>query len=76
MSIRIKNLLWAGHLVKFACSASVAQGFIGWDPGPWTWHDSSGNAEAASHIPQLEDPQLKYATMYWWDLGEKSRKKR
>ena len=27
-------------------------------------------------MPQLEGPQLKYITVYWGDLGRKSRKKK
>ena len=45
--------------------------------GSWarTWQCWSGHAEAVSHMPQLEGPQLKYATMYWGNLGRKSREK-
>ena len=36
-----------------------------------TWHCSSGHAEVASHMPQLEGPTAKkYTTVYWGDLGE------
>ena len=45
-----------GRVVKFVHSAAVAQGS---DPGPQTWHHSSGHVEAASHIPQLEGPATK-----------------
>ena len=56
-----------GWVVKFAHSTSAA-------PGSWvrTWHRSSGHVEVASHMPQLEGP----TTMYWGDLGRKSRKKK
>ena len=40
-------------------------------------HCSSGHVEVASHMPQLEGPTTKiYTTMYWGDLGRKSRGKK
>ena len=38
-------------LVKFS-----GPGFHGFGSWVWTWHRSSGHAEAASHMPQLEGP--------------------
>ena len=65
------------RVVKFTCSASVASfGFHQFPSWARTWHHSSGHAEVVSHMPQLEGPQLKYAAMYWGDLGSKSRKKK
>ena len=44
--------------------------------GSWgrTWHCSSRHAEAASHMPQPEGPQLQYTTMYWGASGRRRKK--
>ena len=66
----VKNV-WGwphGQVVKFTCSASVAQCFAGSDPG----HRSSGHAEVASHMPQLGGTTTK---IYNYVLGEFGKKK-
>ena len=50
-------------------SALAAQGFTGSDPG------SSGHAEAASYMPQLEGPTTKIYNYVLGELGEKQGKK-
>ena len=35
-----------------------------------------GLLKSVGPVPQLEGPQLKYTTIYWGDLGRKSRKKK
>ena len=41
-----------------------------------TWHRSSGHAEAASHMPQLEGPTTNiYNYEYWGALGRRRRRK-
>ena len=43
----------------------------------WTWHRSSGRIEAASHIPQLEEPATKIYNCVrgcWGDKAEKKKK--
>ena len=49
-----------------------AQGFAGLDP----WHRSSGHAEAASHMPQLEGPTTKICNYVRGGFGEKKQKKK
>ena len=46
--------------------------------GSWarTWHRSSGHAEAASHMPQLEDPQLTVHNCVLGGFGEKKEGKK
>ena len=73
-----KPIVWGqpcGRVVKITHSAPVAQGFTSLDPGRGhgtthqvmlRWHPTCHN---------LKDPQLKYTTMHWRDLGRKSRKK-
>ena len=70
-----------GRVVKFAHSASAAQCFTSSNPGRWTWHHSSGHAEVASHMPQLEGPTTKNTQLctggLWGEKGKiKSFKKR
>ena len=64
------------QVVKFACSASVAQSLASSDPG---------HGHGTAHQPMLrwhptwqnqKDLQLEYATMYWGPLGRKGRKKK
>ena len=43
----------------------------------WTWYYSSGHAEAASHMPQLEGPTTKNTQLCTWGaLGEKRKNKK
>ena len=43
----------------------------------WTWHRSSGHAEAASHMPQLEGPTTKNIQLRTGGLqGERKKKKK
>ena len=59
----------AGPVAKWLSSSALlqaAQGFAGSDPGRGTWHRSSGHAEAASHMSQLEGPTTK---IYNYVLG-------
>ena len=53
-----------------------------WQPrvhqfGSWarTWHCSSGHAEAASHMPQLEGPTTRIYSYVLGGFGEKKKKK-
>ena len=62
-------------MVKFVHSAAAAQSFAGSGPG------SSGHAEAASHMPQLEGPTTKNTQQctrgLWGEKGKiKSLKKK
>ena len=60
-------------MVKFACSASVAQGFAYSDPGHG--HGITlAHAETASHIASQKDLRLEHTTMYWGGFGEKKKK--
>ena len=64
-----------GQVVGLAHSASAAQGFISSNPGR-RWHRSSGHAEVASHMPQLEGPTTKNTPLCTGDLcGEKGKVK-
>ena len=42
----------------------------------WTWHYSSGHAEAASHIPEPEGPTTIIHNYVLGDFGEKKKKKK
>ena len=56
-------------------STSAAQGFTGSDPG--RGHGTARQAMLRRRPTcHNKDPQLKYTTMYWGDLGRKSRKKK
>ena len=62
-------------------SASAAQRFAGLDPGRGhgtahqAWYRSSGHAEAASHMPQLEGPTTKNIELCTGGVvGEKKQK--
>ena len=64
-------------MVKFTRSASEAQGFTGSDPGCGLMQTgSSGHAEAASHMPQLEGPTIKIYTYVLEGFGEKKQGKK
>ena len=61
-----------GPVVKFARSASLAQGFASSDPG--CEHGTTRHrAEAASHMPQLEGPTTKNTQLCTGVFGEKKR---
>uniref|UniRef100_A0A5F5PI48 Arylsulfatase B n=1 Tax=Equus caballus TaxID=9796 RepID=A0A5F5PI48_HORSE len=65
-----------GRVVKFARSAAggpVLRRFESWAR---TWHCSSDHAEAASHMPQLEEPTTKNTQLCTGGLwGEKGKNK-
>ena len=65
-----------GRVVKFKCSASVAHGFMGSDPGrsASTAHQATLRQRPTQH--NSKDMQLEYTTMYWWSLGRRKEKKR
>ena len=48
-----------GRVVKFARSAAGGPVFRWFESWARTWHCSSDHAEAASHMPQLEEPTTK-----------------
>ena len=62
-------------MVKFAHSASAAQGFT--NSGSWarTWHHSSGHVEAASQIAQPEALTTRTYNYVMGGFGEKTKKK-
>ena len=69
-----------GRVVKFTRSAAGGPVFRQFESWARTWHCSSDHAEAASHMPQLEEPTTKnneeYTTMYQGGLwGEKGKNK-
>ena len=58
MKYYLKMTLGAGPMAEW-----LILGTLLWGPGvrgfrslAWTWHRSSGHAEVASHMPQLEGP--------------------
>ncbi|XP_070448319.1 TM2 domain-containing protein 1 isoform X1 [Equus przewalskii] len=61
--------------LKFACSALVAQGFAGLDPG--RGHGTTHQAVPRWHptLHNQKDLQLEYTTMYWGDLGRRRKKR-
>ena len=61
-------------MVKFAGSASVAQGFTGSDPGRGLTCRSSSHAEEASHI-EPEGPTAKINNYVLEGFREKKKKK-
>ena len=68
-----------GRVVRFARSAAggpVFRRFESWAP---TWHCSSDHAEAASHMPQLEEPTTKNTQLCtggrWGEKGKKKKKR-
>ena len=62
-------------MVKFACSASAAQSFAGWDPGR-RHGTASGRVEVASHMPQLEGHTTKIYNYVLGGFGEKKQKRK
>ena len=63
-------------MVKFLRCAALPWLRVASSDAERTWYHSSGHAEVASYMPQLEGPpQLDYTTMYWGGSGEKKKKK-
>ena len=62
-----------GQVVKFACSASAAQGFTGSDPEhrPGTTHQALLKQRPTQHSQQHS--QLEYTSVYWGTLGRRRR---
>src|SRR3712207_2257547 len=66
-----------GRVVKFARSAAGGRVFRQFESWARTWHCSSDHAEAASHMPQLEEPTTKNAQLCTGGLwGEKGKNKK
>ena len=65
-----------GQLVKFMCSALVAQGFASSDPGRGrsTAHQAMLSQRPTQHYQRHS--QLEYTTMYWGALGKRRRKEK
>ena len=65
-----------GRVVKFACSTSEAQSFVGSVPGrgDGTAHQATVRRRPTCH--NWKDPQLKYTAIYWGDLGSKKAEKK
>uniref|UniRef100_A0A3Q2H2L5 Thiamine pyrophosphokinase n=1 Tax=Equus caballus TaxID=9796 RepID=A0A3Q2H2L5_HORSE len=63
-------------MVKVTRSTSAAQGFAGLNPG--CGHGTTRQAMLSWRptCHNLKDPQLKYTTMYWEDLGRKKQPKK
>ena len=63
-------------MVKFPCSASAAQGFMGLDPGciPSTTHQTM--LRQASHMPQTEGPTTRIYNYVLGGFGEKERRRK
>src|SRR3712207_9502328 len=65
-----------GRVVKFARSAAGGPVFRRFESWARTWHCSSDHAEAASHMPQLEEPTTKNTQLCTGGLwGEKGKNK-
>ena len=65
-----------GRVVKFARSAAGVPVFRWFESWARTWHCSSDHAEAASHIPQLEEPTTRNIQLCTGGLwGEKGKNK-
>ena len=65
-----------GRVVKLAHSAAAAQGFSGSDPGGGHGTAHQATLRWCPTCHNQKDPQLKYTTIYWGDLGRKNRKKK
>ena len=57
-------------MVKFTSSAFWLGSWV------WTWHCSSGHAEAASHIAQPEGPTTRIYNYVLGGFGEEEKRKR
>ena len=65
-----------GRVVEFSRSAAGGPVFHWFESWARTWHRSSGHAEAASHISQLEGPTTKNTQLCTRGaLGEKGKNK-
>src|SRR3712207_8317678 len=65
-----------GRVVKFVRSAAGSPVFRWFESWVRTWHCSSDHAEAASHMPQLEEPTTKNIQLCTGGLwGEKGNNK-
>src|SRR3712207_7954054 len=64
--------LFRSRVVKFARSAAGGPVFRWFESWARTWHCSSNHAEAASHIPQLEEPTTKNIQLCTGGLDRKS----
>ena len=65
-----------GRVVKFAGSTAGGPEFRWFESWAQTWYHSSGHAEAASHIPQLEESTTKNIQLCTGGLwGEKGNNK-
>ena len=65
-----------GGVVKFAHSAALAQGFAGLDPGCRQGTARQAMVRQRPTCHNQKDLQLRHTTMYWGDLGRKSRKRK
>ena len=63
-----------GRVVKFTCSASVAQGFSSLDARHRPKHRSSSHAEAMSHMAQPEGSTTRIYNYVLGGFGEKKKK--
>ena len=63
-----------GRVVKFERSSAGGPVFRWFESWAQTWHCSSNHAEAASHIPQLEEPTMKNIQLCTGGFGEKKEK--
>ena len=72
----LRNRGWpCGRVVKFGSSAAGGPVFRWFESWARTWHCSSDQAEAASHMPQLEGSTTKNIQLCTWGLwGEKGKK--
>ena len=62
---------WLSHALRFG-----GPGFHQFGSWAWTWHCSSGHAEAASHTAQPEGPTTRIYNYVLGSLGEKKEKKK
>src|SRR3712207_2975170 len=67
----------SGRVVKFARSAAGGPVFRRFESWARTWHCSSDHTEAASHMPQLEEPTTKNTQLCTGGLwGKKGKNKK
>ena len=69
-------MLGAGPVAKWLSSrAPLRQSRVSWfGSWAWTWHHSSGLAEAATHVPQLEGYTTKICNYALGGFGEKKKR--
>uniref|UniRef100_A0A9L0II43 Integrin alpha FG-GAP repeat containing 2 n=1 Tax=Equus asinus TaxID=9793 RepID=A0A9L0II43_EQUAS len=66
-------------VVRFQVDENIrafCAGFLWFRSWAWTWHRSSGHAEAASHMPQLEGSTTKIHNYVLRGFGEKAERKK